>query len=89
MRAVICVLIALAVAFPARAQSCDDDTIDQVSDDGEIITMLSGATFRVRAADRADSALWTSTDDVLICRDETEIINKDESNERVSVRRIR
>ncbi len=93
MRAALCVLVVVTTilattAVPARAQSCDDDTIDQVSEDGAIITMLSGATFRIRDADRADTALWQTMDEVLICRDETEIINKDENNEHVSAHRI-
>jgi len=90
IRAVLCALLVLAaMGFQARAESCDDDTIDKVSDDGEIITMLSGAAFRVRLGDQVDAALWMSTEDVLICKDETEIINKDENNERASVHRIR
>lgn len=96
MRAVVCVLIVLAAAgfltatgYPARAQSCDDETIESVSDDGRIITTISGEKFRVSSADRSDTELWQTGDDILICDDDTEIVNKDENNERVSVRRIR
>ena len=96
MRAVVCVLIVLAAAsfvaatgFPVRAQSCDDETIESVSDDGRIITTISGEKFRVSAADRSDTALWQTGDDILICEDDTEIVNKDENGERASVRRIR
>ena len=31
----------------AVAGSCDDDTIDSIADDGSIIVMTSGASFRV------------------------------------------
>jgi len=73
----------------AFAQACDDDSIESVSDDGAVIVMMSGATFRVTAADRLDTALWSAGDDVVICKDDTEIINKDENGERAHVRRRR
>ena len=88
MRAFTCAFILWSLIASAVAQDCDEDTIDTVSDDGEIITMLSGATFRVSSVDQVETALWLAADDVLICDDETEIINKDENNEHVSVRRI-
>jgi hypothetical protein len=59
----------------AMAWSCDDDSIDTVSDDGAIVTMNSGAVFRVESSGRSDTAFWHSCilgNDVLICRDETE-----------------
>jgi len=72
----------------ALAQSCDDDTIYEVSDDGSIVTMLSGAVFQVTdPVDRVDTALWMTSDDVLIC--DNKIINKDEDGETASVRRLR
>jgi hypothetical protein len=73
----------------AMARSCDDDSIDTVSDDGAIVTMNSGAVFRVESSGRSDTAFWHSWDDVLICKDDTEIINKDQNGEHVSVARIR
>jgi hypothetical protein len=89
MRAFMSALLLSALTIlPAIARSCDDDTIDNVSSDGEIVTTLSGAAFRVKPADRADTAFWLSGDDVLICRHGAEIIDKNEDNEHVSVRRI-
>jgi hypothetical protein len=78
-----------AMTVPVGAQSCDQDTIDSIADDGSIIVMTSGASFRVSAADQTDAMLWPVEDDVLICRSETEIINKNEKRERIHVSRIR
>ena len=88
MRAFTCAFILWSLIASVVAQDCDEDTVDNCIDDGEIITMLSGATFRVSSVDQVETALWLAADDVLICDDETEIINKDEKNEHVSVRRI-
>jgi hypothetical protein len=73
----------------ALAGSCDDDTIDSIADDGSIIVMTSGASFRVSPLDQTDAMFWLAADDVLICRDETELINKNEKRERIRVSRIR
>jgi hypothetical protein len=80
-------LFAIFMSAPSYSQSCDDDSIQSVSDDGSIIVMISGAVYQVDAADRVDTALWTSADDVLICG--TEIINTDQNGERATVRRLR
>jgi hypothetical protein len=74
------------VASPAEA-ACEEDTVYDVSGDGAVITMLSGSVFQVDAADQIDTQLWSTSDDVLVC-DDAEIINKDESGERVSVNRL-
>jgi hypothetical protein len=79
----------LALSTPAFPQSCDDDSIESVSDDGAIITMISGAVFEVSAADQIDTALWLPVDDILICNGDTELINTDENGERASVARLR
>jgi hypothetical protein len=80
---------AAAMHATARAQSCDQDTIDSIADDGSIIVMTSGASFRVSPTDQTDAMFWLAEDDVLICRGETEIINKNEKRERIHVSRIR
>jgi hypothetical protein len=89
-RAVIggCMLM-LGVATPASAQSCEHDTIDSIADDGSIIVMESGASFRVSPLDQSDASFWLAADDVLICRDETVIVNTNERHRRVRVMRIR
>jgi hypothetical protein len=51
--------------------------------------MTSGASFRVSALDQTDAMFWLAEDDVLICKDETEIINKNEKRPRIRVSRIR
>ena len=70
------------VAGSAPALACDDDEIEFVAIDGSLIKMRSGATFHVIASDQLDASLWLAMDDVLICKDETEIINKDHEGER-------
>ena len=86
MSAIAVVLLAGA-ASPAR--SCDADTIDSIADDGSIIVMTSGASFRVSPFDQTDATFWLAEDDVLICRDQTEIINTNAKHERIHVSRIR
>jgi hypothetical protein len=74
--------------LPAQAQTCDEDEIEFISIDGSLIKMRSGAAFHVAASDQLDASMWLERDDVLICKDETEIINKDKEGERVTVRRL-
>jgi hypothetical protein len=78
-------LIVLAIASqssPSFAQSCEDDTIQSVSDDGSIIILYSGATYAVHPADQSDTMSWVPADDVLVCNDGELIINKDENGEK-------
>ena len=82
-------VLAIFFAAPAPAQSCDDETIDAIADDGSMIRMRSGSAFRVDSSDRIDASLWSTLDDVLVCKDETEIINKDKDGEHVAVRQLR
>ena len=51
--------------------------------------MNSGASFRVNPLDQTDAMFWLSEDDVLICEDETVIVNKNNKRGRVRVSRIR
>lgn len=78
-----------AVNAAAKAHACDEDSIDSIADDGSIIVMTSGASFRVSPLDQTDAMFWLAADDVLICKSETEIINKNERRERIRVSRIR
>ena len=87
MRALIgALLLAVVVAGPAPALACDDDEIEFV---GSLIRMRSGDAFHVISSDQLDASMWLAMDDVLVCKDETEIINKDHEGERVTVRRLR
>jgi hypothetical protein len=83
------IMLALVVAGSAPALACDDDEIEFVAVDGAVIKMRSGATFHVIFSDQLDASMWLALDDVLICKDETEIINKDHEGERVTVKRMR
>ncbi len=88
MQILAALLLMSLVATSAYAQSCDDESIQSVSDDGSIIIMISGAVFQVNPVDQVDTALWLAADDVLVC-DDDKIINKDENGETASVRRLR
>jgi len=83
-------LLFALMSTSSYAQSCDDDTILSVSDDGSIVIMMSGAVFQVAdPTEQVDTALWLVSDDVLICNDNAWVINKDEDGETASVRRLR
>ncbi len=82
-------MLAVLLDGSAPALACDDDEIEFVAIDGSLIKMRSGAIFHViSSSDQLDASLWLALDDVLICKDETEIINKDYEGERVTVKRI-
>lgn len=83
----------------AWARDCESDSIRGVSQSGEIIIMLSGHVYEVMAGDTVDSMLWLTADEVLVCEAPLkykgkvyllyEIINTDESGEKVSARMLR
>ena len=89
MRALIGAVVLAGLVGSAPALACDDDEIEFVAIDGSVIKMRSGATFHVISSDQLDASMWLALDDVLICKDETEIINKDHEGERVTVKRLR
>lgn len=86
-RTLLGALLLAVVVSPALA-ACDDDEIASIALDGSVIKMRSGAIFHVLSSDQLDASLWLARDDVLICNDETEIINKDQEGERVTARRL-
>lgn len=88
MRKIIVMSFLVVMSSNAMAESCEEDSIQTVSSDGGILIMTSGAVYKVDDVDQVDTQLWLPTDDVLICDDE-EIINKDESGEKATVRKIR
>ncbi len=75
---------------PKSYSSCDSDTIDSVSDDGSVVTMLSGATYSIADVDQATSSTWLSSDDVIVCDqgDHFEIIDKDQDSDHVDGQKI-
>jgi len=78
--------------------NCKDDTLWEVSRDGEILIMLSGEVYEVLHGDEIDSQLWLPPSEVIICKKSLkikgklwkyyEIINLDES-EKVGALRIK
>lgn len=88
-RLIRAIALAATAAWAMPAHACDDDVIDSVADDGSIIVMTSGASFRVSVLDQGEAMFWLEMDDVLICKGETEIINKNEKHRRIRVSRIR
>ena len=89
MRALIGAIMVCRVPAGVSARACDDDEIEFVAIDGSVIKMRSGATFHVMSSDQLEASMWLALDDVLICKDATEIINKDHEGERVTVKRLR
>lgn len=91
--------IQFATHTEANARSCSDDMVKSKSDDGSILVMMSGAVYEVLPGDNIDSALWLPPEDVLICEAPIayqgrtvmiyDIINTDESGEKVGARRLR
>jgi len=69
---------------------CEGDSISSKSDDGAVLTMLSGASYHVSAVDRVDSAIWLATEDVVICDEDGvyKITNKDDNGETVEATKI-
>jgi hypothetical protein len=68
------VITALAVAIlnavvvaDVKGATCEEDSIKSVTDDGEIIVMLSGHVYQVLPGDTIDSMLWLPASDVMIC----------------------
>jgi len=85
MRRAIAILTAvalLALVRPALA-ACDEDTIDTISDEGDLIVLDSGDSYDVDLGDEGTALGWSEGDDVLVC--DATIVNKDEDGERVSV----
>jgi D-lyxose ketol-isomerase len=67
---------------PAWA-ACDEDTIETVSEDGDLIILTSGQDYDVTPGDDATASLWLEGQSVLVCGDT--IINKDDDDEQVEV----
>jgi hypothetical protein len=82
MRLTLCILLTALCVSSAQA-ACYEDTIDTVSEDGDLIVLTSGLAFDVLGGDDVTAALWTEGDDVLICG--STMINKDENGEKVEV----
>jgi hypothetical protein len=55
------------VALNVRGATCDEDSIKSVTDDGDVIVMLSGHVYQVLPGDNIDSMLWLPASDVMIC----------------------
>ena len=86
---IVACLLMTAVYGTAFAQTCDEDSISSVSEDGSVIVLQSGAVFKVDdPGDQVDAASWVPEEDVLNCGD-MYLINKDEDGEKVSVIRLK
>ncbi len=81
------VLIMVIVSEQACAYSCENDSIESVSDTGSILLMVSGEVYEVGAGDTAYTQFWLTDDDVLVC-DDSEIINNDDNGEKTAVKRL-
>jgi hypothetical protein len=79
---ILLVMVGLSLAEPTWA-ACIEDSIDTVSEDGDLIILTSGQSYDVMAGDASTAAQWQEGDDVLVCGDT--IINKDERGEKIEV----
>ena len=52
----------------AASATCAEDSLETVSDDGDILIMQSGHVYQVDSGDTVDTRLWLSAEDVLICK---------------------
>lgn len=64
---------------------CDSGySIQTKSEDGSLITLNDGSTWRVVGGGQTEASIWVDGDEILVCDDDT-FINKDEENEQVDV----
>lgn len=49
--------------------ACDEDTIETVSEDGDLIVLASGTSYDVAPGDESTAAQWQEGDDGLVCGD--------------------
>lgn len=84
MRAtIVTVMIFLCLARPSLA-ACDEDTIDTVSEDGDLIVLGFGDEYDVSPDYEATAARWMEGDNVLVCGNT--IIDKDQGSKRIKVK---
>ncbi len=79
---ILLVMAGVSLAAPALA-ACERDSIETISQDGDLIVLLSGQTYDVAAEDQATAALWQEGEGVLVCRET--MINKNENNGKIKV----
>lgn len=76
----------------ARATNdCASDMISEKSDDGQMLAMLSGDTYRVAEADQSMSASWFPPQEVAVCDDGEgvyTIVNKDDNDRSVEAAKV-
>lgn len=65
--------------------ACDSDSIDTLSDDGDLITLTSGQSYDVSAGDETTSESWQEGDSVLVCNGGETIVDTDQGGEQVDV----
>ncbi|HWG75495.1 MAG TPA: hypothetical protein VN660_01740 [Steroidobacteraceae bacterium] len=76
-------LAVLLLSATAWASSCDEETIDTVSEDGDLIVLSDGNAYDVVPGDEVTASEWQEGDSVLMCGDK--IINKDEDGESIDI----
>jgi hypothetical protein len=79
----VSVIALVALSAHGALAACDEDTIDEISEDGDLIVLSSGNSYDVDAGDESTASSWTENNDVLICDDA--MINKDQNGEKISV----
>jgi len=79
---IVLVMCGWLAAAPAGA-ACENDTIETISEDGDLIIVASGQAYDVSAPDQSMASLWQEGDSVRICGGT--MINTDERGESIKV----
>lgn len=72
----------------SRKVAVREETLSDVKGSGSLLRMLDGSLYEVGSIDTVSTGLWLPMSSVLIL-DDTEVINLDDGDEKVSVTRLR
>ena len=57
----------MAFAGAGPYSDCSTETVDSVSEDGSVVTLVGGRRYLIREAQRYLSAMWIAEDEVTVC----------------------
>jgi hypothetical protein len=90
-------LVVFGTAKVGRSMECQRDSISEVSQNGDVVSMLSGHLYEID--DTSESSIWLTAEDVLVCVEHVSmhgkdyaiynLLNKDEGGDEVSARRLK
>ena len=74
-------IIALIFALPVCGLAAENHWLHEKSDDGGVVILEDGSTWKVDPTDRIDSSLWLPTEDIVVTDDGDKLINVDSGDE--------